>query len=210
MNGIWFIYYWKSWEESLIRATPAQVYNGLSAVDSRLAKIMWLHFFSSCLVLYPLTPRLQLAQHGGIGGLCTFLRGDGGSLLPLHGWTDSSFMGGWVCLLPHLARPVFLCLLVLSARGFSQSGHFQEFEKVSGGVYGDPDVHRLHPGEGAAQTGSQRCWDLITCCGATVQFITIKVDVLIELLCTYDILIYLIFLQYLVTSFKIWGIGNKR
>lgn len=32
-------------------------------------------------------PRLQLAQHGGVGGLCAFLRGDGGSLLPLHGWS---------------------------------------------------------------------------------------------------------------------------
>lgn len=110
-------------------------------------------------------PRLQLAQHSGVGGLCAFLRGDGGPLLPLHGRSRA-----WrrVRLLPDPAQSLFFLLLlalpllfILSARGLSQGRHLQELEEVPGGVHGDSDVHGLHPGEGAAQTGPQRCWRLI-------------------------------------------------
>lgn len=114
--------------------------------------------FSISFLFAPLPPpRLELPRHGGVGGLRAFLRGDGGSLLPLHG---GSRAGGRVRLLPHLAQPlVFLLLilqLVLSARPLSQSGHFQELEEVLGGFHGNADVHRLHPGEGAAQARPQR------------------------------------------------------
>lgn len=110
-------------------------------------------------------PRLQLARHGGVGGLCAFLRGDGGPLLPFHGRSRA-----WrrVRLLPDPAQPLFFLLLlalpfifILSAWGLSQGRHIQELEEVPGGVHGDSDVHGLHPGEGAAQTGPQRCWRLI-------------------------------------------------
>lgn len=112
-------------------------------------------------------PRLQLPQHGGVGGLCAFLCGDGGPLLPLHGRSRAWW---WVRLLPDLAQPLFFLLFlllalpllfILSAWGLSQGRHIQELEEVPGGVHGDSDVHGLHPGEGAAQTGTQRCWWLI-------------------------------------------------
>lgn len=111
-------------------------------------------------------PRLQLPQHGGVRGLCAFLRGDGGPLLPLHG---RSRAWRWVCLLPDLAQPLFFLLFllalpllfILSAWGLSQGRDIQELEEVPGGFHGDSDVHGLHPREGAAQTGPQRCWRLI-------------------------------------------------
>lgn len=108
--------------------------------------------------------RLQLPQHGGVRGFCAFLRWDGWPLLALHGWSRS---WRWVHLFPDPPKSLpfilllFLSLpvpLVLPARNLSQSCHVQELEEVLGGVHGDSNVYRFHPGEGAAQTGPQRYW----------------------------------------------------
>lgn len=108
--------------------------------------------------------RLQLPQHGGVRGLCAFLCGDGRPLLPLHGRSGA---WRWVRLLPDTPQPfllIFLSLpvpLILPAWGLSESCHVQELEEVPGSVHGNSDVHELHPGEGAMQTGPQRYWSLI-------------------------------------------------
>lgn len=158
------------WEFPWSRMASSVLSNGIPAVLLTLCfRELKTIIFS---FLFPLVcsseppPRLQLAQRSGVGGLCAFLRGDGGPLFPLHGRSRA-----WrrVRLFPDNAQPLFFLLLllalpllfILSARGLSQGCHVQELEEVPGGVHGDSDVHRLHPGEGAAQTGPQRCRRLI-------------------------------------------------
>lgn len=94
--------------------------------------------------------RLQLPQCCGVRGLCAFLRGDRGTLLSV--FVRDGARGG-VRLLPRLPLPV---LPHVPAGALPKSRDLQKSAPLPGGVHGDPDVYRLHPGEGAAAPRTER------------------------------------------------------
>ena len=96
--------------------------------------------------------RLLFPEHGGVRGVRPLLRGDGGPLLSLHVRCGAGRRVGRVLSL----FPVAFRRLIVPARALPQGRDLQELEEVPGGVYGDPDICRIRPGEGATQAGPQR------------------------------------------------------